>query len=136
MEYRQLRKVFEHKKLTVIKVESLKEEGELIGKKEPPYNSDLYEVLRSGDVKEFNEKRKRSGSDYLNLNMSELNQAVLANVNLSKTSLIEADLSLAYLAYANLSEANLTKAILTDAILIDANLDGTDLSDATEDYVG
>ena len=125
------------------------------------YNSDLYEVLRSGDVKEFNEKRKRSGSDYLNLNMSELNQAVLANVNLSKTSLIEADLSLAYLAYANLSEANLTKAnmggadltganlvganltkanltkaILTYAILIDANLTGTDLTDATEDYVG
>ena len=58
MEYRQLRKVFEHKKLTVIKVESLKEEGELIGKKEPPYNSDLYEVIRSGELKNLMKKGK------------------------------------------------------------------------------
>jgi uncharacterized protein YjbI with pentapeptide repeats len=113
---------------------------------------DLVELLKAGQVDEFNAKRSRRAQVDLfaaDLAGAQMSGADLSGVNLEKADLSDADLSDAILARANLSGADLSNANLTGVMavqvrlreamvegcdLTDADLTGADLSDA--EFVG
>jgi hypothetical protein len=134
-------------------VESLKEEKEIIRESaavsEGETSEQLRELLKKGQITEFNNKRQRIGflplnlqSAYLsgvdlsgaNLSGVDLSRAVLSGAVLRSTILSGVDLSRANLRDADLSGAILRSTILRDADLSGAILSGVDLSGAVLSY--
>jgi hypothetical protein len=96
---------------------------------------ELIELLRSGNILEFNTLREREGIDVIDLSTANLSGVSLIGVNLSGAFLNGANLSGTFLVWANLSGAflsgaNLSKTNLNGANLGKANLTGADLSKA------
>jgi uncharacterized protein YjbI with pentapeptide repeats len=120
-------------------VESLKEEKEIIRESaavsEGETSEQLRELLKKGQITEFNNKRQRIGFLPLNLQSAYLSGVDLSGANLSGVDLSRAVLSGAVLRStilrdADLSGANLRDAVLSGAVLRSTILSGVDLSRA------
>jgi pentapeptide repeat protein len=84
-----------------------------------------YELLKSGNVSEFNNLREKKRTPYVDLSGVDLSGAILPQVDLHG-----AELSSAILNGADLTGANLTKARLNRASFDGAKLDNADFTQA------
>ena len=111
----------------VIKVESSGDKVELAVHPEHRSSNvnELTDLLRKGQVENFNSERKQS----VYLKLQNLRGCSVRGVNLSDANLISCDLELAILSGidTNLSNAMLSRAVLKDADLSYANLRNADL---------
>ena len=97
-----------------------------------PTKDELVQLLREGQIADFNRIRPKGKIDLSDAN---LHGAILVGADLSVADLFRADLSGADLSGANLSKAilfaaNLLRANLSKANLVRADLSGTNLSKA------
>lgn len=85
-------------------------------------SEELIELLRSGNVSEFNALRNREGKGVIDLGGANLRDADLSGAKLNGAKLSEADLSGADLSEADLRNAKLIGTVLSRTVLNKANL--------------